>query len=124
MAAEPIDDIALWLSRIQAGDDADLRRYVHERLSGVTLDPPLDTRSLDQPQLFLQDLYEHADSATQKRLRSAIAELLVDLLRPSEQDQGQPAPYVSRLLRLCERFSIDEAKPAILALIMGGALFS
>jgi hypothetical protein len=96
----------------------ELLTYIEKRLRRDLILPPLDTRSDEPPEYFLEKLYEHSqEDGFKSRFRNAITVLLCREL-PEISDDG----YLATLLVLCEEFIINEAITPVSGLALSGKL--
>ncbi|MDQ1353755.1 MAG: hypothetical protein QG657_4062 [Acidobacteriota bacterium] len=96
----------------------ELVTYIEKRLRRESILPPLDTRSDELPEYFLEKLYEHSRNEVFKsRFRKAVTVLLCHEL-PEISDND----YLATLLVLCEEYIIEEAITPVSGLALSGKL--
>lgn len=86
-----------------------LTKYIKERLTGISILPPLVTQSDEMPAYFLEKVYEQSENEDFKsKFRNAIAKLLTE-----EQFEISDTDYLATLFLFCERYIISEAVASV-----------
>lgn len=113
-----IIDLKEAVSAVEKMDEAEMLKYIEERLKRTTVIPTLSAHSNQPPEYFLEKIYEEGQNTQFKpRFRSAIAKLL------KQKKIGDFNPdYLASLLIFCEQYVISEAVVPVADMILSGEL--
>lgn len=107
-----------WAQRIQAMEPGGLLEYMRRRLAEDEVNPPLDTKSAEDPEYLLEKAYESGSAEFQGLFRRVVGIMLAREMSRSDLRHD----LLARLFIVVERFDIDEAGKCVAGFVFSGEL--